>query len=424
MRSRRYAALAVSVIATAFLAVGCTAGNTEGTGETPDSITLWSRGANEAINQSLVDAWNADHEMQVELLPVPDAEYAKKLAAAVAAGNPPDVATLDVVAIPEMIRGGILLDITDRAQELEFFDELAQGYIDQATSDGRIYALPENVDASTLFWNKDLFEAAGLDPESPPTNFDEIREYAAAITALGDENHGFYFSGQCPGCNAYTFSPLVWASGGDYVNEDGTEATLTSQGLQDALKLYQDLWENGDVQPDAKDDTGANWVSSFGTGKVGMIGLGAFAIAQMEANFPDVNYGIAPLPGVDGGASSFTGGDVIAIPANAMNQDAAWEFLEWTLSEEAQVEVYAKSGSLVARESLVDNKYATDPNVQAENEAALLGRTPTYYVNAGEIDAPTGPYNLAFQKIIFEGADIESTLESANQEFQRLLDQG
>lgn len=418
---RNLAAVSAAALTVAVLA-GCTPA--EGGAGNPESITLWSRGANEAINQALVDAWNADHEMQVELLPVPDDEYDQKLAAAVAAGNPPDVVTLDVVKMPQLMAGGILTDLTDRAQGLDYFDELAQSYIEYSTSDGALYALPENVDASTLFWNKDLFAEAGLDPEKPPTTFEEIREYSAAITALGGDKHGFYLSGQCGGCNRYTFSPLIWASGGDYVDSSGTEATLTSDGVVDALSLYQDLWNAGDIPAEAKDDTGANWVSSFGSGNIGMVGLGAFAIAQMTESFPDVNYGVTTLPGVDGGASSFTGGDVIAIPSGTENVDAAWEFLEWSLTEPSQVQVYAKSGSLVARADFVENEYATDPNVVAENNAALIGRLPVYYENVNEIEAVTGPYNIAFQSIIFEDADVRSTLEDANTEFQRLLDQG
>ncbi len=421
MRSKRSAALAASAIAIALVSTGCSAG----AGSTqPTNITLWSRGANETINQKLVDAWNVNHDVKVTLLPVPDADYTKKLAAAVAAGNPPDVATLDVAAIPQMLASGVLTDITTRAKGLDYFGKLASSYIDHSTLGGKIYALPENVDASTLFWNKDLFTAAGLDPEKPPTTFAELKADSAAISALGAGNHGFYFPGQCAGCNAYTFSPLVWASGGDYVSSNGKKATLTSQGLQDALGLYQSLWKSGDIQADGKDDTGANWVSSFGSGKVGMIGLGAFAIGQMAAKYPNVHFGVTTLPGVKGGASSFTGGDVIAIPSGSKHVDAAWNFLQWTLTDAAQVEVYAKSGSLVARSDLINNKYATDPNIQSENQAALIGRLPTYYLNSGEIDAATGPYNLAFQKIVFDGADITSTLADANKEFQRLLDQG
>jgi multiple sugar transport system substrate-binding protein len=417
----RLGAVAVAAVAVALLAAGCSGG----TGNTKlDSITLWSRGANEAINQALADAWNADHSVKVKLLPVPDADYQKKLAAAVAAGNPPDVATLDVAGIPEMLRGGILSDITDRAKGLSYFDTLAKSYIDHSTLQGKIYALPENIDASTLFWNKDLFTAAGLDPNKPPTSFAEIKADADAITALGSGTYGFSLAGQCAGCNAYTFSPLIWASGGDYVNKAGTKSTLTSKGMKDALSLYQDLWKAGDIPPEMKDDTGANWVSAFGNGKVGMTGLGAFAIGQMAKDFPNVNFGVTTLPGVDGGASSFTGGDVIAIPKGSKHADAAWDFVKWSLTSAAQVEVYAKSGSLVARSDLVSNKYATDPNIVSENKAALIGRLPTYYVNSGEIDAATGPYNLAFQKIVFGGADVASTLQDANTEFQRLLDQG
>lgn len=422
MKSRQGLVVAAAAVALALL-TGCTGGTT-GSGEQPSSITLWSRGANEAINQALVDAWNADHDMQVALLPVPDDEYDQKLAAAVAAGNPPDVVTLDVVKLPQLMAGGVLTDLTDRAHGLDYFDQLAQSYVDYSTTDGKIFALPENIDASSLFWNKDLFAEAGLDPEKPPTTFAEIREYAAKITALGGDKRGFYLAGQCGGCNRYTFSPLIWASGGDYTDASGTEATLTSDGVVDALTLYQDLWESGDIPAEAKDDTGANWVGGFGSGNIGMVGLGAFAIAQMSSTYPEINFGITTLPGVDGGASSFTGGDVIGIPAGSKNVDAAWEFLQWTLTEPAQVEVYAKAGSLVARSDLVENEYATDPNVVAENNAALIGRLPVYYKNANEIDAVTGPYSIAFQSIVFEGADVKSTLEAANAEFQRLLDQG
>ncbi|PSL02172.1 carbohydrate ABC transporter substrate-binding protein (CUT1 family) [Haloactinopolyspora alba] len=400
-------------------------GGDETSGQGGDELTYWARGANEAINQQLVDAWNETHDVQIELLAVPDDEYNQKLAAAVQAGTPPDVVTVDVVHVPRLARGGALDPITDQAKELPFFDTLFQSYVDYSTYEGDIYALPENVDASTLYWNKNLFEQAGLDPEKPPRSFAELKEYAEKISALGDDTYGFYFSGQCVGCNDYTFSPLVWASGGDFVSEDGTTATLTDPAVADALRLYRDLWESGAVPDQAETDTGANWVSSFGSGNIGMIGLGAFAISQMSENFPDVDYGVATLPGKDGGESSFTGGDVIAIPSGAEHPDAAWEFVKWSLTDAAQVDVYAKNGKLVARSDLIENEYATEnPKVVAHNRALQAGRLPVYHPNSAEIDAPTGPFNSAFQEIVFGGADPESVLPSAEEEFQRLLDQG
>lgn len=416
-----------AVLATVLVAACGGAGGGAGSGgsSSPAQLTYWSRGANDRINGILVDTWNATHSTKIKLLPVPDDQYATKFAAAVNAGTPPDVVTLDVVSIPGLLDSNVLAGITSKARALPYFDKLAPSYIKTATRNGTIYALPENTDASTLFYNKDLFRKAGLDPEKPPTTFAELEQDAARITALGGGVHGFYFSGQCGGCNAYTFDPLVWASGGDFVSGDGKRSTLTNPAVKSALELYRTLWTSGDVPDAAKTDTGANWVQAFGSGKIGMESLGAFAIGQMKKNFPTVDYGITTIPGRQGGRSAFTGGDVVAIPRGSKHFDAAWDFLQWSLSRAAQVEVYAKDGSLVARSDLVDNKYShNDPHVLAENRAVAAGRQPVYYRNSLQIDAPTGPFNQAFQSVIFGGANPDPTLASAQSEFQRLLNIG
>jgi multiple sugar transport system substrate-binding protein len=387
-------------------------------------LTLWVRGANERINTTLVKAYNSSHQTTVKMLAIPDAEYTQKLAAATQAGTPPDVVDLDVVSVPELARSGALTDIRSRVDALSFKDDLVKSYLDYSTYRHGLYAVPENVDASALFWNKDLFSRAGLDPDEPPTTYAELKADAAAITALGGDTKGFYLTGQCSGCTNYAFSPFVWASGGDFVSADGKRSTLTDPGVVAGLQLYQDLWKAGDVPASAQSDTGADWVSAFGAGNTGMVGLGAFAIAQLTHDYPAVHFGVAPFPGEDGGQSSFTGGDVMAIPARSTHSAAAWKFIEWTLSPAAQVEVHAKDGGLVARSDLVDNPYSTDPNVIAEDHALQLGRLPVYYPNAAQIDAPTGPYAKAFQDVVFGGADPTTRLATAQKEFQALLDRG
>ena len=78
---------------------------------------------------------------------------------------------------------------------------------------GRLYGVPLYADVSALFYNKDLFRKAGLDPEKPPTSLAEIREYADKITALGGDVKGYFLPGSCAGCNIFTVGPLMWASG-------------------------------------------------------------------------------------------------------------------------------------------------------------------------------------------------------------------
>ena len=83
-------------------------------------------------------------------------------------------------------------------------------------------------------------------------------------------------------------------------------------------------------------DNGSNFVSAFGAGNIGMSGTGNFAIAGYTADFPDLNFGVFRIPGKDGGAASFGGGDVIAIASGSEHVEEAWRFIEWTMSDEPQ----------------------------------------------------------------------------------------
>lgn len=98
--TRGLATASAIALAAALLVAFGGGGDNDQAGSGSDKLTVWSRGANETINKAFVDAWNADHDLKAELLPGPDDEYDQKSAAAVAAGTPPDVVTVDVVRCP------------------------------------------------------------------------------------------------------------------------------------------------------------------------------------------------------------------------------------------------------------------------------------------------------------------------------------
>ena len=108
-----------------------------------------------------------------------------------ASGAPPDIVAVDLIYVPEFAAAGQMTDITEKAKALPYFDQLSPSHVRLATYEDTIYALPFNAEGSVLFWNKDLFEQAGLDPESPPTTWDEIYEAAKAINDLGDDIYGW-----------------------------------------------------------------------------------------------------------------------------------------------------------------------------------------------------------------------------------------
>ena len=85
---------------------------------------------------------------------------------------------------------------------------------------------------SALFYNKDLFTKAGLDPNKPPTSLAEIRTYADKITALGGGVTGYYLPGNCAGCNIFTVGPLMWASGATIEANKCGDEPLVGDGVK------------------------------------------------------------------------------------------------------------------------------------------------------------------------------------------------
>jgi len=387
----------------------------------PVTLTLWSRDANQAFVRQLVDAWNETHDNQIDVTIIPSAEFVTRFGTGAAAGEVPDLLPIDLIYVPEFARAGQLTDISEFASELPYFDQLSPSHVRLARYEDGLYALPFTAEGSVLIYNKGLFEAAGLDPEAPPTNYQEILEAARAIRALGDDTYGFYFSGACAGCNAFTFLPLIWASGGDVLSDDGLTATLDDPEVAAALEFYQQMWNEGLIPPGAQADSGTDFLNAFTTGTIGMAGTGAFSISVLKNDYPDIDFGITFLPGREGGVSSFAGGDSIAVPAGAQHVEEAFEFIEWALSDEVQLDIYAQTGQLPVRIDLAENEYfEADPRLTTNAEAMALGRTPYSFVYNQLFNDPNGPWLQMIQTAVF-GGDVEGAVSTAQERFTQIL---
>lgn len=388
----------------------------------PASLSLWSRDDGEELLNALVEAWNATHEDQISVTYIPSEQFVTKFATSVAGGVAPDIVSIDLIYTPAFTEAGQLTDITELAHSLPYFEHLSPSHVRLGTgSDGNIYALPFKAEGSVLLYNKDLFRQAGLDPDSPPTTWEEIYEAAKAITALGDDTYGYYFSGACAGCNAFTFMPLIWASGGDILSEDYSQPTLTDPAVKEALEFYRRMWEEGLVPESASVDAGSDFIGAFTSGKIGMAGSGAFSVALLKNQYPDIDFGLTYLPGREGDRSSFAGGDNIAIPTGSQHVEQAFEFIEWLLSDEVQLEIYAKNGHLPVRTDLADNIYfQEDPRLTTAATAMGIGRTPysTKYNNL--FNDPNGPWLQMLQSAIFDG-NVDQAIQDAQARFQRIM---
>ena len=391
-------------------------------GAQPVTLSLWSRDSDQALVTALVKDWNATHDNQIEPTIIPAGQFVTKFATAVAGGVGPDLVAIDLVYTPAFMEAGQLTDITEQAKSLPFFDKLSPSHIRLGTwSDGNVYALPFSAEGSVLGYNKDLFKKAGLDPDKPPTNWADLEAAAKKITALGDDTYGYYFSGACAGCNVFTMLPLVWASGGDILSADYSQPTFTDPKVAAALEFYHRMYTEGVIPEGAKVDDGTDFLNAFTSGKIGMVGTGAFSIATLKTQYPDVDLGITFLPGQDGGRSSFAGGDNIAIPTGSKHVNEAFEFIQWLLSDQVQLEQYAKNSQLPVRTDLAKNKYfAEDPRLTTAAEAMALGKTPYSVVYNQLLNDNNGPWLQMLQDAIF-GGDVKGATETAQGRAEQIM---
>jgi len=386
-----------------------------------DNLSMWVRASGANAAQRLVDLWNSGHADKITLTVIPDNQMVSKLATGVGAGDVPDLISFDLIYMPDFMRAGFLTDITDSMKGDPNLPKVAKAFSDLATYKGRLYGTGFTPDVSILIYNKDLFRKAGLDPNQPPKTLAQIHEYAKKIRALGPDIYGFYFSGSCPGCNIFTTSPMMVASGARMLPAGPNDEPLAGTGVKEVLQLFRDMWAEGLIPKSAQSDNGSNFVANFKTGKIGIQGAGGFLIADLKREVPNLDFGVAFLPGIkEGQASAFVGGDVVAIPKGSKRAALALQFIKWELSDEAQLEGLAKNNILPSRTDLADNKYfQAEPRIVTTAKAVGIGYVPWVFHFNDMVNSDASPWIEMIQSAVFDGK-VDASITKARQKMRAI----
>ncbi len=389
---KRTIAIAAALVLTAGAIAGCggktgadtgTAGS-ESTAPAADSavtansgekaeITVWHTwGAGPGLDamQEIVDKYNEtnDKNIFVNLGFVAsqssgNTQTMDKLMAAIAAGNPPDVALLDNFQVAGWAAQDALVPLDDLMAEAGFtlegvYDWAAQGSVYKGTT----YSIPYNGDARALFYNKDMFAEAGLDPENPPTTIEELTEAAQKLTVRDGANYkqAGFVPWQFAGKPIYCWG---WNFGGEFYDVENNVLTIADPKNIEALQWevdFADLMGGIDFVNFASGlGTGAE--DPFITGQIAMAVRGNFDIANMAVYNPDLNYGVTPIPSKEEGKSAnMIGGWGWTIPRGAKNPGASIDFIKYLISEEAQTIMAKTSASLSPVKSVNEAVFAGD----------------------------------------------------------------
>ena len=325
------------------------------------------------------DAWAAESGNEVEVIAATDLN--QQLSQGFAANEPPDVFYLSSDTFAEYASNGSLLPY---AGDLENADDFYPNLVEAFTYEDEFYCAPKDFSTLGLVINTASWEKAGLTDDDIPTTWDELREVAKTLTT--GEQAGLVTSTEYQRLGAF-----MAAAGGGLVT-DG-EATADSEANVEALDFVKSMLEEDSWQTIG--DVGAGWGGeAFGTGKAAMTVEGNWIAGALEAEFPDIEYQVAPLPeGPEEQATlSFTNCWGIAENADA---EAAQELVTFLTSPDQQIEFAKAFGVMPSVQSAADAYAEEFPELAA-------------FVEQGG-GAQTVPNQPGVTEVI---ADLNSKLES------------
>jgi len=318
-------------------------------------------------------------------------ETVTKLKAALLAGKGPDIAQVNIEHIQIFSKDGSLQDLTDLISNDPTLsaEDFVESFWQTIIRDGKPYALPFNISALMLFYNKDHFEAAGLDPNKPPKNWEELEEYARKLTIRKSSDSRPSQYGLLWGVDTmfYQFEPLVWQNGGEIFNEDMTECIINSAEGIEALETWRRWFAEGLSPADLTIDEG---IQSFTMGRISMGPMTSGGIRYALENIP-WDLGVAPLP--EGKLKATTlGGGSLSIMSGLSEEKvkAAWTFIKWMVSEKNTLFWYEGTGYMPVLKSAMDSLeiqliWQRFPQLKAPIESVVFARPRPVHTNIIEI---------------------------------------
>lgn len=341
----------------------------------PVSVTFWHAmtAANEETLTELVDDYNASQD-RVEVDPVFSGNYddtRDKYVTALRGGDLPDLVQLEETSMQLMIDSESVVP-AQACVDADDYDmsDFVPRVLSEFQVEGVLWPMPFNVSNPVLFYNRKAFEAAGLDPDDPPTDLDGIREASQTIVDAGGANHGMAIE-----LSAWYLEQWLSMSGQTVVDNDNGRsgragaATLDNEATLEVLTWVRDMVDSGLAVSVGRNPSGADHLLAVGTGDAAMtIGtsaaLGSVYDVLAGGDFPNVEPGVAPFPGLsaEGTGGVAAGGAALWIVNRSPEEEqaAAWDFVKWLDEPEQQARWHVGTGYIPIRQSAAERPEVTD----------------------------------------------------------------
>jgi ABC-type glycerol-3-phosphate transport system substrate-binding protein len=315
------------------------AGAAAETAAEPVTIEIWDfqqsdKNILDAQNKAIAEFQKENPNIKVNVTVFPIAEYRDKLLVAVQGGKPPDISTLDQIWMAQWAASGAIIPLDDYIEASGVNkDDFFPGAWSSNVWQGQTWGVPLNNDVwEQLYYNKDLFTAAGLDPEKPPTNWDELLAAAEKLNQPPNQ-YGICImgTGEWASCIMDSF---IYSNGGSVLDAEGNKAVINSPEAVEALTYLQKLNAFAPEGTGSRDE--AACIGSFTSGQSAMVLAGSWQQDTFKGK-PELNWGVAMVPAPAGKTFHGTlGGWNMSIYNASQHKDEAWKYVEFLTKKDVQ----------------------------------------------------------------------------------------
>lgn len=370
-KKRALALVAAAAVALSGALTGCSsAGNDSASSNVVEVWDYEGQGvSNEAMEAAVKSFEEENPDLKIKRTSFAFGDLSKSIIQGGVGGQIPDVAIIDNVDNQNFASLGLLKDITSEVSSMQ--DEYYEGPWSSTQLNGKTYGLPMNSNNLALFYNKTVFEQAGI--ANPPSTWDELAATAKKLAT--DGKMGLAISGVKNEQGTFQVLPFVWQAGGDideYAKYGG-----------EALTFLKNMIDDGSMSSAVANYSQEDVRTQFTTGQTAMMVNGPWEISNLSD--VDFEWGVAPLPKAQRAATGLGGENIVAFEG-AKNPEGALKFVKWMASNKGVQTFCDISGQLSPRPDLDGKlKLSSDPNMQVFEKQMEFTHARSYGENYNKI---------------------------------------
>jgi multiple sugar transport system substrate-binding protein len=364
--------IVVSILIASMLLSACS--NQANRGPVAISFMAWGAPEELAVWQQIVDDFQAANPNITVNVEVSDWDsYWTKLKTLLAANTPPDVFAMDAPLYLDYQSRGVLLNIQPYIDKTSgFLDGFYPVTLEAYKLPDGYYGMPRDFQTVVLFYNKDMFDAAGVAYPTADWTYGDLRNAAKSLTT---DNNGdgtieqWGFASDLWDMELF-WSEAIWSWGGEVINADHTQTLVGEPIAREAWQFMYDLMFTDKSMPDTN-TSGQYGGDLFQAGIAAMTTIGHWAVPGYAT--VEFKWDVAPMPvSPSGGRATSVNSAGFVVAKDSKYPDAAWEFIKYCLSQTGQTRLTELGLAIPVLESVANSPVFLDQTMVKINQQVFL----------------------------------------------------